>query len=96
MLAIVARYRAQPGKGDDVAAVLRKHVAATRAEPGCVLFVANRSVEDPDRFVLHEQYDDEAAFEAHRESPHFRDYVAGQVVPMLEERTWELYTLVEP
>lgn len=96
MLAIVAHYRAQPGKGEDVAAVLRKHITATRAEAGCALFVVNRSVDDPDCFALYEQYDDEAALEWHRESPHFRDYIAGQVIPLLEERTWQLYSIVEP
>ena len=96
MLAIVAHYRAQPGKGDDVAAVLRKHIVATRAEPGCAMFVVNRSVDEPDCFALYEQYTDRAALESHRESPHFRDYIAGQVIPLLEERTWQLYTTIDP
>ena len=96
MLVVIARYRALPGRGDDVAALLGPHIAATRAEPGCVSFVVNRAAEDGDRFVLHEQYDDEAAFQAHRESRHFQDYVLGGVVPLLAEREWERYTLVDP
>lgn len=96
MLVVIARYRALPGRGDDVAALLAPHIAATRAEPGCDGFLVNRAAEDRDRFVLYEQYADEAAFQAHRESPHFREYVLGGVVPLLAEREWERYTLVDP
>ena len=94
MVTIVARYRARPGEGDAVAAALTAHVAATRAEPGCLQFDACRSVDDPDEFVLYETYRDEAAFESHRASPHFQRYIAGDVVPRLAERTWKRYTAV--
>jgi quinol monooxygenase YgiN len=96
MLTIVARYKAQPGKGGTVAEVLSKHVAATRAEPGCLHFDAFRSTEEGDEFVLFERYDDEAALEAHRSSPHFVEYVQGRIVPLLAERTWHRYDEVSP
>jgi len=51
-VAIVVRYQAMEGKGDEVAALLARHTAATRAEPGNLDFVALRSTEDPDAFVL--------------------------------------------
>jgi quinol monooxygenase YgiN len=95
MLVVIAQYRAKPGKGDEVAAVLALHGPRSAAEPGCRAFTANRSQEDGDRFVLYEQYDDEAAFQAHRESPHFEEYIAGRVVPLLDERSWERFALVE-
>ena len=94
-LPIFARYRTRAGKGDEVASVLALHRPATVAEPGCRAFVVNRSQDDGDRFVLYEQYDDEAAFEAHRASPHFKRYIEGQVVPLLAERSWERYSVVE-
>ena len=56
MLTVIARYQAQTGMGDLVATTLAKHVAATRTEPGCVQFVAYRSREDRDQFLLCEQY----------------------------------------
>jgi (4S)-4-hydroxy-5-phosphonooxypentane-2,3-dione isomerase len=95
MLVVIAQYRTRAGKGDEVAAVLALHRPATVAEPGCRAFVVNRSQDDGDRFVLYEQYDDEAAFQAHRESPHFQRYIAGQVVPLLAERSWERFSVVE-
>jgi len=95
MLVVIAQYRTKAGRGDDVAAVLALHHAATVAEPGCRAFVVNRSQDDGDRFVLYEQYDDEAAFRAHRESPHFKRYIEGRVVPLLAERSWERFSIVE-
>ena len=95
MLVVIAQYRTAAGKGDEVASVLALHRPATVAEPGCRAFVVNRSQDDGDRFVLYEQYDDEAAFEAHRASPHFKRYIEGQVVPLLAERSWERYSVVE-
>lgn len=95
MLVVIAQYRTRAGKGDEVASVLALHRPATVAEPGCRAFTVNRSQDDGDRFVLYEQYDDEAAFEAHRASPHFRRYIEGQVVPLLAERSWERFSVVE-
>jgi quinol monooxygenase YgiN len=96
VLTVIAMYKTKPGKSDEVAAILARHVAATRAEPGCVQFVANRSGKDPDRFVLFEQYVDEASFDAHRTSSHFARYIENGVVPLLEERAWDRYMPVEP
>ena len=47
-VALVVRYQAMAGCGDTVAALLARHAAATRAEPGNLDFVALRSTEDPD------------------------------------------------
>jgi quinol monooxygenase YgiN len=96
VLTVVAHYRATPGKGDEVEAILARHVAATRAEPGCVTFLASRSEDDPDRFLLYEQYVDESAFQAHRESPHFARNIVDGVVPLLAERVWSRHHAVEP
>jgi len=95
MLVVIAEYRTKPGKGDEVAAVLALHGPRSAAEPGCRGFTANRSQEDGDRFVLYEQYDDEAAFQAHREKAHFKQFIEGRVVPLLAERSWERFSIVE-
>ena len=96
MLTVIANYHAKPDKGDEVAAILARHVALTRAERGCTQFLVNRSEDDPDRFVLYEQYVDEAAFQWHRKTPHFAHYVENGIAPLLIERTWKRYRLVEP
>lgn len=46
--------------------------------------------------MLYEQYADEAAFQAHRHSPNFKENVQNRIVPLLAERQWERYRLVGP
>ena len=96
MLTVIAEYQARSGQGAEIAAVLARHVAATRAEPGCVTFSAYQDPDDPDHFALYEQYIDEAAFHAHRQSPHFAEYVEGQIAPLLERRRWSRYEEIAP
>ena len=95
MITLIAQYHAQSGAGDRVAEVLAKHVAATRTEPGCVGFIAYRSSEDQDRFLLYEQYVDEASLDAHRLTPHFRLYIQDTIIPLLLERLVAPYEEVE-
>ena len=96
MTTVIASYRARPGHGDQVAALLTRQLAATRSEPGCVEFLALRSQRDPDEFTLYERYVDEDSFQAHRATPHFRRYIEGGVVPLLAERRWSRYDQLEP
>jgi quinol monooxygenase YgiN len=63
-------------------------------EPGCKMYQVNRSPEQRDHFLLYEQYEDTAAFEAHRATPHFRELIEGTVIPLLERREREIYELV--
>ena len=95
MVTLIVRYAPNPGTGDAIAAALEKQVAASRKEPGCVSFIAYRSLEEPDHFVLYEQYADDDALAAHRESPHYLE-MSQTVAPLLAERTRALYSEVQP
>lgn len=94
MIVLVARYQGKPGQGDAIEAALKRmapYVAAK--EPGCKLYQACRSQENSDLFLLYEQYVDEAALLSHRETPHFQEIIEGTIIPLLEKRERELYTL---
>lgn len=91
MVTVIAEYQAHSGNGDAVAMALARHVTATRAEPGCVSFTGYRDPDDPDHFALYEQYADENAFQAHRQTAHFARYVEGQIAPLLQDRSWRRY-----
>jgi autoinducer 2-degrading protein len=43
-------------------------------EPGCLRFDVIRDRDDPNRFYFYEVYKDEAALQAHRQTPHFKLY----------------------
>jgi len=94
MRVIAARFVAQEGSGDEVAALLTEMVPYSQAEPGCKAYIVNRSVDDPNVFLIYEQYDDAAAIEAHRENPEFQRIIIGKVVPLLAERGREIYEVV--
>ena len=91
MRGLLARYHAREGQGDLVERTLgRMAEAVVRDEPACLVYRASRSMDDPDVFVLYEEYEDEAALLAHRETPHFRELIEGVIVPALVSREREI------
>jgi autoinducer 2-degrading protein len=48
--------------------------ASVRDEPGCRRFDVVESRGDPDRVLLYEIYDDEASFDQHCRTAHFRSF----------------------
>lgn len=95
MIVLVARYHVQPGDVDTVLDRLAQMKPRVEAdEPGCVLYQVSRSTEQDDLVLLYEHYVDEDALLAHRETPHFREIIEGNVVPLLTKRERELYSLV--
>jgi quinol monooxygenase YgiN len=82
MLTVITRIRAAPGKGDAMAALLRDQLSLVRAGgPRTFLYPPQRSTNDPDLFLLQEQYADEAAFEPRAHAAQldaFRQRVAVQ------------------
>jgi quinol monooxygenase YgiN len=92
---VTALWWAKTGSEERVSAVLDELARASRAEPGCLQFQPNRAIEDPRRFLLYEEYADEAAFEAHTDSEHFNRLVLGEAVPeLLEDRERIFYRSV--
>ena len=67
----------------------------TRQEPGCLMYVGHQSTQDPRRFMFYEQYKDQAALDAHRNAPYFKEYVTNGIGPLLEQRMAELYTAID-
>jgi quinol monooxygenase YgiN len=94
-LQVIARYTISEGNEDEVVALLPKLAEASRSEPGNVSFVAYRRLDDDRAIVLLERYASRDAFAAHRETPHFKDLVLGQIVPLLDSRVVEAYDVVD-
>ncbi len=66
-----------PAERDRFLEIVKEHAAATVKEPGCRRFDVLVLASDPNHVVLYEVYDNEAAFRAHRESEHFKAYMAS-------------------
>ncbi|WP_171240698.1 putative quinol monooxygenase [Ruegeria sp. HKCCA5491] len=52
---------------EQVRAALPKHIALTRAEPGCLSFEVTEDAETPGRFNVNEVFRDQTSFDAHQE-----------------------------
>ena len=92
---IVARWRPRAGEEEKIAAILRKLAAKIRDEPGNVSFAAHRAKDDPNDILLYEIYESEAAFNAHRETPHFKTCVLERAVPLLAMREIRAYSVAD-
>ena len=69
MVVLVVTWMAKVGREAEMAAVFSKLTEESRKEPGCVMYVAHRHKTEPRRFLVYEQYKDDAALEAHRATP---------------------------
>ena len=94
MFAVIARFQVKDGHVDEVIRLLNEAAIPSRAEPGCHLYVANQDLSNPNLIVMYEQYEDEGAFQSHVESEHAQRIVLGQIVPLLESRRRETFTVV--
>jgi quinol monooxygenase YgiN len=95
MIVLIAKYHVKPGHADTVEAALRRMAPLVLAqEPGCTQYRVHRSTENPDLFLLYEEYVDQAAIEAHRRMPQFQEIIEGTIVPLLDQREREFYTVV--
>ena len=96
MYVVAAQYYAKEGKDDEIAGILRTMIPISRAEPGCAMYIINRSVDDPRKFLLYEQYHDKAGYEAHMATEPFKRNILGKIVPMLESRERAFYEVIDP
>jgi quinol monooxygenase YgiN len=95
---VVATWVAKEGEEEAVEDLLRRISAETEAnETGCREFTVYRSKSDARHYLLYERYDDEAAFQAHRQSTHFQKYVLDDAVAneRLEERYAKFYETLD-
>jgi len=92
---IVARWSARVGESNKIEEILRKLVKECRKEPGVLQFTAHRSHDDPNEFMLYEQYKSEQAFLDHQRTPHFHLLVLNGAVPLLARRERIAYEIME-
>jgi quinol monooxygenase YgiN len=92
MLGIVATLKVKPGMEAEFEALAKQLVERVRAdEPGCTFYALYRA-ETAGTYVFIERYADDAAFAAHRKTPHMQtigrkmgDYMDGRELMRLRE-----------
>lgn len=91
MLIQVVYLEVQTDKLEAFLAEARANVQASRAEAGVTQFDLLQQSDSPHRFMLYEVYRDEAALEAHRQTPHFQRWVERGLPLLTGERVRVLY-----
>jgi len=95
MISFTVRMRFAQEDRSEIDDILRELTRESRQEPGCMNYIPHRMQEDPDTVLIYEQYTDQKAEEAHRQTPHFRKYaVGGLFQKMLDRNREDLIALV--
>lgn len=82
---LAVSIRVKPENVERFMAALLVNAREARKEPGCRQFEVLVDTSDPTKMLLFEVYDDEKAFQAHQQTPHFKKYLA-EAVPLLASR----------
>lgn len=70
VLHVIARITAKPDKLAETAAMMQGLLAPTRREAGCLRYDLLRNDADPAEFTMVEEWRDQAALDAHFQTPH--------------------------
>jgi len=71
----IVQLEPKPGCEAEFRDELLQVVAPTRAEPGCLAIHVFESVREPQRFAIHSEWADEAAFNLHATLPHTARFI---------------------
>jgi quinol monooxygenase YgiN len=75
-LRVVARIVARPDKIDELRSLLTGLIEPTRKEAGCITYELLQNRVDATDFTFVEEWDDDAALDAHLASPHISNALA--------------------
>ena len=73
---VIAQLEAKPEFAARCRAALEPLIAATQQEAGCLRYQLHQSLENPQSWMLHEEWVSEEALDAHQQEPHFIAFVA--------------------
>ena len=77
MLVVIATLTGKSDKREELTAVLGEAAAGTRTEDGCLMYSMTRDLEDPDRYLSVELWQDQAALDAHFVGPNIAKLFAA-------------------
>jgi quinol monooxygenase YgiN len=77
VLVVIATLTGKSDKRDELTEVLGTAAAGTRTEAGCLAYSMTRDLEDPDRYVSVEVWQDQASLDAHFVGPNIAKLFAA-------------------
>ena len=91
MICFAVTFDIAPEHWQEAKRLLGELTRHTRQEPGNHMYLAHQSQAEPRKFFLYEQYVDEAALEAHRQSPHFDKLATNGLYQLISSRSIEFF-----
>ena len=85
-LAFTVTWEARDGEAQAAADIIAHFAPEARKEPGLELLMVNQCAANPSEFLFYEVFKDAAAFEAHQQTPHFKQLIVEQALPRLSKR----------
>jgi len=82
MIVVVGKVRTDAERRDELVRVGEAVAAASREEAGCHDYRIFQDTTDPDAFVVVEEWEDQAALDAHFAMPHVAEFMQG-IMPTL-------------
>lgn len=75
-VSLIPTFVAKPGSIQDLENALNDLQAASRRDPGCVVYDVLGDLADPARFFLYEQWEDDESLADHNRQSHVTDFLA--------------------
>lgn len=77
MIVLHASFPIDPDRREEALDLIDELVEESQNEAGMIDYRATTDLQDPNVVRFFEQYEDEAAFEAHTQTSHFREFEAA-------------------
>jgi quinol monooxygenase YgiN len=77
MIVVAGSMRVDPAHRERFLAATAAVTAATRSEPGNVHYRYSRDEDDPSLVLIFEEWESEAALDAHFATPHMQEFLAA-------------------
>ena len=74
MIVIVAMITTFDDQGDAYQKSFKELAAKVREDPGVITYVLHRMIDNPSKFFVFEQYEDDEAIKFHGSTLHFKEY----------------------
>lgn len=83
---VYAQWQVKEGKLDAVLEIMKEAAQKSSEEAGNLFYKIHQSKTNQNTLILFEGYKDESAVEFHKNSEHYQNLVATQIIPLLEKR----------
>jgi quinol monooxygenase YgiN len=85
-LAFTVTWEVRDGEAEAAADIIARFAPEARKEPGLELLTVNQCATNPSQFLFYEIFKDAASFEAHQQTPHFKELILEEALPRLSKR----------